>query len=355
MTPQQFLNSIKQRGPEAAYLFIGPEPYQRQFCRNALIQAVLKDPEERDNGVTRFDLEEQPLEAVVEDACSLSLFTSRRVIVVSGAEGALPRGKSAAEDEEEAGGKASAAPLVRYLSDPVPGVVLVFEAVRFDFEGDDRKKIERVRKFYAAIQAQVEFPRMGAPQARTFAQNLARRAGLNIGSAELDLLVEALGSEAARIAAEIEKLGLYAGTERRIEAADIAELVPEAREATMFALVNALARNDRVAALEVLDRLVRQSEYLPLALSFLATQFRLSLVAKEAGAKTAGQVLGHFGRLGIPMWPSRAEQVSNTVAAFSREQLATALKLIYGADKSLRDARPDDRVVMEDFILRLTA
>jgi hypothetical protein len=31
------------------------------------------------------------------------------------------------------------------------------------------------------------------------------------------------------------------------------------------------------------------------------------------------------------------------------------MKLIFEADKGLRDARPDDRIVMERFVLRLTA
>jgi DNA polymerase III delta subunit len=43
------------------------------------------------------------------------------------------------------------------------------------------------------------------------------------------------------------------------------------------------------------------------------------------------------------------------VSKFSKAQLAAALKTIYEADKSLRDARPDDRLIMEDFILRLTS
>jgi DNA polymerase-3 subunit delta len=55
------------------------------------------------------------------------------------------------------------------------------------------------------------------------------------------------------------------------------------------------------------------------------------------------------------MWGSRAEQVFQTVSSFSKKRLLAALKLIFQADKSLRDTRPDDRVVMEEFILRLTA
>jgi DNA polymerase-3 subunit delta len=348
MTPQQFLAQIKQSQPAAAYLFLGPEPYQREYCRRALIERVFRDPEQRESGVTRYDLDEVALDAVIADARSLSLFTSDRVIVASNAEGALPRGKAA-------GDESSASMLRDYLRNPVPGAILVLEAGRYDFQGDDKKKLERVRAFYAEVPAVVEFPQLSLERARSFAQNLARRAGLNLGAAELDLLVEALGGEAARIAAEIEKLALYASSGRAVGPAEIAELVPEARGSSIFALVAALGRNNRRQALDILDTLIRQGEYLPLALSLLAAQFRLALMAKEAGLRSAQQVQSHFSRSGMPMWPSRAGQVWETVSAFTPAQLSGALKLIYSADKALRDVRPDDRLIMEDFILRLTA
>jgi DNA polymerase III subunit delta len=358
MTPAQFVAHLKQQEPARAYLFLGPEPYQRDFCRKALVERVLPSPEERENGFARFDMDETPLEAVIEDARSMSLFASRRLIIASGAEAALPRtrGGASEESEEEGGaGNFAAAALERYLADPSPDVVLVFEASRYGFHGDEKKKIERVRKFYAGVRMEVEFAPMDAPHARQFAETLAKRAGLAIGPAELDMLVDALGAEAARIAAEIEKLKLYASGGAKIGAEQIAELVPEARDATIFALVGALGRGDRVKALDILDTLVRHSEYLPLALSFLATQFRFALAAREAGLRSAQQIQGHFSKLGIPMWFSRAQQVQETLASFSPDKLARAVEAVYQADKALRDTRPDDRVVMEDFILRVTA
>jgi len=131
--------------------------------------------------------------------------------------------------------------------------------------------------------------------------------------------------------------------------------VPDARSTTIFALVNALGRRDRARALEFLDTLTREGEYLPLALAFLSTQFRMALVAREAGLKSSQQVQGHFSRMGVPMWASRAEQVAQTAAKFSQPQLERAMRLIYNADKGLRDTRPDDRIVMEQFILQLVA
>ena len=136
---------------------------------------------------------------------------------------------------------------------------------------------------------------------------------------------------------------------------DIGALVPDARASNIFALVNAMGRRDRTRALEILDTLTREGEYLPLALAFLSTQFRMAMAAREAGLKSAQQIQGHFTRMGVAMWSSRADQVYQTLSKFNQAQLERAIKLIYEADKGFRDARPDDRIVMEQFILKLVA
>jgi DNA polymerase-3 subunit delta len=142
----------------------------------------------------------------------------------------------------------------------------------------------------------VELQRYSPADARNETESLARKAGFRLEPAALDLLVEALGADIARIAVEIEKLSLYAG-QRPIGVDDVTALVPDARATTIFALVNALGRRDRAKALGVLDTLSREGEYLPLALAFLSTQFRLALVAREANLKSTGQVLSHFTRM----------------------------------------------------------
>jgi DNA polymerase-3 subunit delta len=350
MTPAQFLAQLAEREPAPVYLFLGAEAYLRERCRRALIERVLPEAD-RESGLTRHDLEEATLTEVVDDARSLSLFAPRRLIWVSSAESALPRGP--ASSAEQSGNRAVKL-LADYVEDPSPGVVLVLEARRYDFEGEGKKRLERVRKFYSFIAARVEFPRYSTEEAHRLTWQLARDAGLNLNSAEIGLLVEAVGGDAARIAVEIEKLSLYAGESRTVSAEQIARLAPNARATTIFAMVASLGRGDRRRALQLLDILVREGEYLPLALAFLGTQFRQALVAKEAGLRGAQQIQSYFSRMGVPMWPSRARQVHETVSSFSGEQLKSALGKIYLADKALRDTRPDDRTIMEEFVLSVT-
>ena len=349
MSPDQFLQRIRKEAPAAVYLFLGRELYQLGLCRRALIEKILA-PEAREEGLSRHDMEETGLAAILDDARSLSLFAPQRVVWAVNAEAALPRGRAGSEDEKTAAGE-----LAEYVHRATPGTTLVFEASRYDFEGDDRAKIERVAKFYSAIPDAVEFRPYAPEAARRLAQDLAKEAGLQIGLAELGLLVESLAADPSRIQNEIEKMRLYVGANRKVTADDIAQLVPNAQESTLFALVAALGRGDRKRSLGCLDALLREGEYLPLALTFLATQFRLAMAARDEGLRTAQQIQTHFTRQGIRIWRDRAEQVHQTMSAFPDEKLARAIEKVFWADKALRDTRPDDRVVMEELVFSLTA
>ena len=245
----------------------------------------------------------------------MSLFASERLIFVIGAEAAMPRtDRDPMTMRKAVGGLCRRRQRERSRSlreEPDTRRHAGLRSTRWDFEGDDKTKSERARKFYGAIPDVVEFRRFTADEARGELDRIARAANVRLDPAAAEALVEALAADVARIAVEIEKLSLYG---KPITAEDLPLLVPDARQSTIFALVNALGRRDRARSLETLDALVREGEYLPLALTFLATQFRMALVAKEANLRGASQVQSHFQRAGVQMWGSRAEQVSVTAA-----------------------------------------
>lgn len=353
MTPEQFLTQVRRGELEPAYLFLGAEPYRRQLCRTALIGKMAPEGVAAE-GFTEFDLAGTTLATVIDDACSMSLFSLSRLIWVVNAEAALPRGRSSA-DEADAAGQGAFSRLSAYLRSPSPGVVLVFEASRYSLEGEDKPKAERVAKAFSSIPARVEFPAFTAAEVRQIAHQLARQSGLAISREVLELLVESVGTDAMRVAVEIEKLSLYAASGAAVGPQELAALVPDSSVSTVFALVDAMARRDRVRALALLDTLLRQGEYMPLALSFLAGLFRMALIAKELGLRSPHAVQQAFSKPGRPIWRSRAEQICQTATLFSKRQLEDVLQKIAATDVALRDVRPDDRIVMERLILSMTA
>lgn len=310
-------------------------------------------PDARADGLTRTDLEDCTLAEVIDDARSLSLFARDRIIWVSSAELALPRRVvAAAEDESDTKGERSE--LASYLKAPTPGTVLVFECSRYDFAGDDKLKMERVEKYFAGIRDVVEFRHFSPESSRFLAQSMAKNYGLKLAGPELAALLESVAGDATRLAVEMEKLSLYVGSDHPVSMDDLRTLVPNSSQSTIFALVNALGKKDRAAALKSLDVLVREGEYLPLALTFLSTLFRLALAAKESRITSAQQAQMFFQKLGVRMWRDRAEQVVFAAGAFPVEHLREAIIAIYDTDKKFREGYKDDRLVMETLILAVT-
>lgn len=355
MEPAQFLAQLKKKAPAAGCLFLGNELFSRDGCRRALIEAVLPAAG-REAGLVEYDLAEEPLERVIGDARTLSLFASARLITAYNAEAALPRQREERGEEEPDGApEPGAEALQSYFRDPTPGVVLLIEALRFDWDDrDEKKKLERLAKFFSAVPVKVEFRPLDERAALEGARLLARRNQVRAPETILAELVEALGCDMARIAVEMEKLGVYAAGKKEITREDLTALVPEARTSGLFELTNALASKDRTRALEVLDTLTKMEVYLPLQVNFLAGVFRHALAVKESGARSPGEVSRLFAKLGLPVWPARAQQALETANRFTREQLEEGILLLFQTDRDLRRERHDDRIVMERLVWALT-
>src|SRR4051794_10539333 len=116
MTPAQFHARLKKGAPPVT-LLLGQEGYGRRRIKDAMLASIPAD------AVTQHDLAELEIAEVIDDARALSLFASERLIWVTNAELALPRGKAAAAEEEDgdddapasAKGSGSATALVDYM------------------------------------------------------------------------------------------------------------------------------------------------------------------------------------------------------------------------------------------------
>jgi DNA polymerase-3 subunit delta len=94
VTPAQLIARMKKQGLPPAVLLLGPEAYERRRLKQAMAATV--PPE----ALTEHDLGDVSLAEVVDDARSLSLFASERLIWVTNAEAALPRGRGSDDDGE---------------------------------------------------------------------------------------------------------------------------------------------------------------------------------------------------------------------------------------------------------------
>ncbi len=156
MTPEQFLAKLK-RWPRACLSLPRPGGIERERCRKALFAAALPEEESREDGFTRHSLDQIPLAAAIDDARSMSLFATQRLDLARQCRSRSAAHTSVAASDDEESPATDVDALTSYLRQPTPGTVLVIDCSRFDFEGEDKTKLERVQKFFAAVPAVVEF------------------------------------------------------------------------------------------------------------------------------------------------------------------------------------------------------
>ena len=349
MKPKAFLRALQAGDrPAPGVLLLGPEMFFRDRCRKALRQAVLGDVGPDDDGLVDIDLKEQSIAHLLDETRSLSLFASSRLVYGRNAEGALPKGRGkVANDPADA--------LKAYFKDPTPGVTVVIECTRFDpAERDEKAKLERVAKLFAAVPQVVELDRLSRSDALKGCALLADKMGLDIEREALTELVEMLGADMARLENELQKLKLYR-PDGLVTRQDLELMTPEARQSGAFELTDALARKDRSRALELIDTLSKSGAYWPMQITLLASLFRQALAVKEIGGRNSRALASELSRRGMRIWPSRAEQLAGMAAQFSRDGLREALVALFEADRDLRRERPDDRLILEQLVLRLTA
>ena len=108
------------------------------------------------------------------------------------------------------------------------------------------------------------------------------------------------------LAAEVEKIAVYAGDRKNWTAADVDMLFSALPEIGVFALNNAITAKNTVLALQLLAEEQKKNTYLPLLAAKLLTHLRSILMVKEGErlGRSAGQIAAesHKAPFLISMW-----------------------------------------------------
>jgi DNA polymerase-3 subunit delta len=190
------------------------------------------------------------------------------------------------------------------------------------------------------------FDLLDEARASRWAQEYLKRNGCSIHPDALRLLTGLVGAGLTRLSNELEKLVAYAGG-GVIDSAAVEELVPRAREHTSWELWDAINVRDRKRALRLMQRLLDDSDALPI-LGSLASLYRRLLTGKELleyGAsqqeitKATGQWSQNFFKL---------------LRRTSRGEIARGLRRIAEVDNAIKNSEATPRLQMEYLVAELT-
>lgn len=245
------------------YLLTGTEHHIFDATIERLKKAL---PDIEEASITRFDLEEVPVEAVIEEADTLPFLQDHKLIIATQAV------FLSGQDSKKSDVTHNLTMLEEWLEQPSPTATVVFIAPYEKLDG--RKRITKKMRDCATV---IEAKPLEGKDLSTWIQHEAKRNGAQISSVNAQVLMNTVGDNLLALATEIQKIATYLGEHEEITADLIEMLVPRTPEADVFRLTDAYLANDIPKSVSIYHDLLRGGEEPIMLTSLIASQIRLMI------------------------------------------------------------------------------
>lgn len=248
---------------DPVYLLMGVEHHIFDSTIERLKKAL---PEIDEASIIRFDLEETPIEVVIEEADTLPFLEDHKLIIAGNASFLSGQDKKRNEVEH------NLTVLEEWLANPSPTATVVFIAPYEKLDG--RKRItKKMREMTTVIEAM----RLEGNDLLTWVQHEATANGTNITSQTAQTLVSTAGDNLLSLSTEIDKMATYLGGEGEITTDVIEALVARTPEMDVFRLTDAYIAGNISSTVSIYYDLLRNGEEPIMLTSLIAGQIRLMI------------------------------------------------------------------------------
>lgn len=281
-----------------------------------------------------YDLENTSIEAIIDDASTVSLFSDRKMIICDNAyifTGTT--NKKLPEQNNKA--------LEEYLENENPDTILIFTIIKDKL--DERKKLVKSLKQKKQIK---EFNKLN--NIDEFIKKEFN--SYQIGKKEISILLDRVGDNLNILHQEIEKIKLYKDKDLVISENDIIELTHKNIDTDIFNLIENIVKKNKTAALESYKEMIRLGEEPIKIIIMLSNQFRLiyqarNLYRKGYSEKDISSLLG--------IHPYRIKLAITKGNQFSDDILLSYLLRLSDLDINIKNGKIDKELGLELFILNL--
>lgn len=167
-----------------------------------------------------------------------------------------------------------------------------------------------------------------------------------IDGAAAELLIEYANRDMARISNEIEKLKAYAG-KRTVKADDVKELVANTTENEIYEFTNALAAQNRLAAMRILERFAARGISYSYLLAALTGQYRRMLHAALSDRSDAELA----ALLGIKEYAVKKSR--EAASRYTKVRLKNCLDALTEAELSFKSGEMPEDTAFKKAVLKL--
>lgn len=263
---QQALKALDQEGLAPVYAIQGSEWHLQQTFRQHLARRIEDQAGELDQVV--FDLNEQTLDEVLDEAQSYSFFVDQRLIVVENVDFLNNQAKvKLTKGQEER--------LEAYLDDPNPASHLVFM-----IPADKLDNRRRLTKRFKQKTQFVEVTPLDDQEVTRYLQTYLKTSSIQLREDALEEVLKRTNYQLTKAIAEVQKLIQFASGGQPITVEVVQQLVTRSLESNVFELTNAIMARDFKGAVQIYqDLLLMKNEPIQLH-ALVVSQFRILIQVK---------------------------------------------------------------------------
>lgn len=300
------------------YLLYGEE----EFLIDEEIKKIIKKSKVDNINISRYNMELDNMKNIIDDACTISLFEEKKVIIIKNIEIYLKEKETSIFEE--------------YIKNITEDTILVLIAKKLD----EKKKITKTLK---QLSENKEFNK------NKNISNTVKKMfdDYKIDYKTIDLLISMTGNDLRIINQEVEKLKTYK-TNKEITTEDVIELVSTSESDDIFDLINSIVKKDKENAFRIYSNLIKKNEEPIKIIVTLANQFRLIYQSKELYKKgnreeSISQILN--------IHPYRIKLALEKSKNYSSKVLLNYLLKLSEIDSKIKKGTIDKYLALELFIL----
>lgn len=280
--------------------------------------------------VIRYDMSFSSLLDVVEDASTVSMFGTKKVIILENC--TFLSANKAIEHIEI---------LENYIEHYNPNNYCIF--LSYVEKLDSRKKIYKLLNKQAKI---VECKKADEVFLNQYVQNYLQTEQYQIESSSYFL--GRVGSNLANIQNELDKLMMYKKKEKKITNQDIDKIVIKVMEEEIFVLTDAIIARDISKSLSLLEEFLNKNYDEMQIVMLLASQFRFLFQVKRLLNKNKGEV--EIAKI-LGANPYRVKFAVKKLYLYSEKELLNYIQRLAKIDHDVKLGKMNKRLALELFII----
>lgn len=244
-------------------LIYGDEEYLIRIELSNIIDTskVLND------NIIYYNLDEDNVSSAIEEACTVSMFDSNKVIICENCSFLTGENKKEINHDIDS--------LIKYINNPFDDVYLIF-VVR-NSKLDERKKIVKELKKCSKV---IECKKKESHDLNNYVYEYIKGSGYNIQMSDVRTIIDKVKYDLANIINECDKLINYKGEDKNITKEDVELVIRNNIDDNIFSLTNAILSKDISKSIKIYKDLLLIGEEPIKLIVMISNQFRLILQVK---------------------------------------------------------------------------